>query len=788
MSIRPSLLCAVAALALSGTASYAQDPDTDVLIMRRAIATPKGTSVLRPVEGADLEGYYWVTSDWLKGEPSCSATVEQTRLRGCVYKGAQANEANCPQPAPSKTRLVEDYQACNYEWTTTVSGDWAETCAQTTRPVTAECQRLGTGTVDDSFCADMPKPTTISGFNEEGCTYSWAIGEWGGWKSQCSEQTSRERVVECLRMTGTVASDSLCEQPKPEALETGENYSNCAYRWSPSAWKPDESSCGGEVRQTRTVSCQRTDGQPADEELCVDPLPDLEKFDVDYSACTHEWVPGDWGDWSSQCSTQSVRKRTVSCRREDGESVDAQSCTGPRPQDEETSEILTGCSYSWSTGDWSTTPQCSASAESTRTVTCRRTDGKVMEDSFCAGQTRPEATKTTADYADCTYGWSAGTIKWDSQCSDSATGTRTVTCKRSDGALVSDHKCVAANKPAATITESNYEGCASTWATGEWGAWSSQCSDTAKRDRAVQCIQQKPEGPVSVTTDNCDDATRPVLSEEMAIYTGCTAQWSTGVWGWNGVAGAKSSTCSGTPEQERTVVCRQRMAPDGEYQTVDSSLCTETKPITKQTLTPIYESCTYEWSPGQWSDWDSLCSATARRTRTTQCLRKDGSNTPVSTSYCDPNAEGARTVDVQEVVIDCGGSLKNSGFEQGFAEWTSSPYYDHISSDAYSGEKAADLGGTLSQVIEVNATPANTINVTFMCKQKGRLPYFRMQFSASGMATQIYSYQCTGSAYRQFSQSFTPTVNVKDLTIRFFPYDGSVKNAALLDDVILTVK
>lgn len=778
--------------------SSAMAQDSDVLVIRRPVSNPTGkldpekeSNTLKPIEGSDLNSFYWVVSDWRRGEPACTAEKEQIRLRGCVYQGQQANEANCPQPAPEKTRLVEDYRSCSHQWVVTPSGPWAEMCAQTTRPVAAECQRPDGTVVNDSLCTGE-KPVSLAGFNEEGCTYSWAIGEWGDWNSGCSATTYRNRKVECKRSNDSIAPDPLCEEPKPNLREDGENYSSCSYRWLPSAWTSDEQSCGGEVRQTRTVTCNRTDGLEGDASLCLDPVPSLEQTAQDFGACSYKWITGDWGDWNSQCSTKSLRRRVVQCQREDGEIVGQSECGDGRPDVEQTSEILTGCSYAWTTGEWSTVQQCSAAAESTRSVACRRSDGLPVDASFCELNSRPASTRTTENYEGCSYSWQTGEYKWDSTCSDNATGTRSVACRRSDGTIVSDQRCVLSEKPTASVNQINHEGCATSWVQGEWTDWDSQCSNIAKRTRTVQCVQQQPTQTVPVAANTCD-ASRPSSAETLAIYSGCVAQWTPGSWGWNGIAGAKSSQCSSAPQQERTATCKKQTAPNGEYTTVDASQCTGTKPPLQQTLDADYSACTYEWSPGPWSDWDSLCSATARRTRTTQCIRRDGSNTSSPVSFCDSNAEGAKTEEIKEVVIDCGGKLKNSGFENGFADWEYNQTSDKITSDSFAGTKAVLIGSGIKQKSLVDATPAQTVTIGMMCKNKASGPYsypayVHLQAYGAGMSGKYWNFECGGTGYKPYTFSFKPSGTIKDLTVWIYINNSSDANKAAIDDVIVTVK
>ena len=80
--------------------------------MRRAIA-PAQTAAndLKPVEGADLNGYYWVVSGWLAGADQCSAcsggTYQDeegtTVCKACVAGSYCPEGAAAPLPCPATT-------------------------------------------------------------------------------------------------------------------------------------------------------------------------------------------------------------------------------------------------------------------------------------------------------------------------------------------------------------------------------------------------------------------------------------------------------------------------------------------------------------------------------------------------------------------------------------------------------------------------------------------------------------------------------------------------------------
>lgn len=784
MKLRTLLLSAAAASAFMGSVAHAQDQD--ILVMRRSIAPAKDTApTLEPVEGSDLSGHYWVTSAWLRGPAACTAEAEQTRLRGCVYQGNPADEANCPQPAPEKTRIVEDYRDCDYQWVIVAQGEWQDSCSETTRPVTSVCRRADASNsdVDATFCQGQTKPTEIKGFNEDGCIYDWAIGEWGGWENGCSSETKRKRSVQCLRTNdnNSLASNQNCDSPMPDTEEQGENYSNCLQRWEPTAWIPDEPKCNEEVRQTRTAVCRRSDGLELDPSECTDPMPQLEQFELDYSACSHSWETTEWSDWDSTCSKTSTRTRQISCIREETqESVARTFCSDVSPASEEKTEILTGCEFSWHAGEWSTPAACSANTESTRPVTCRRTDGVVVDDSQCT-DTKPADTRQVANYQNCSYGWVATPVgDWSSTCSDAATRSVSVTCKRDDGREADEALCTQP-KPNTTETSSVYNGCARDWAYGEWGEWSSTCSSSATRERSVECVEQRPQGDVFVDANSCDPDTVEPPAESTGIFSGCEARWNYGGWGWNDQIGQKSSTCSSEPKQERTAQCRILTASG--YQELDAVECGVSEP-TERTLDPDYTTCGYTWAPGEWTPWSSTCSPNATRTRVSECVRSDGQS--VSTANCDPDHEDAVTFEEAEIVTDCGGLLKNSDFEEGFADWNSHKF-NQITSDSYSGESALVHFGMTDQTIITDITAGQTVSVSYYCKKAGGSPFIRFDMRASGTFVGVHDKKCEHDEYREYSFSFTIPVDASNLAFRVYPRSSSNDGDTVIDNIILNI-
>jgi len=132
----------------------------------------------------------------------------------------------------------------------------------------------------------------------------------------------------------------------------------------------------------------------------------------------------------------------------------------------------TGYTYSWTTSGWTPSVQtaCSSSFLQTRTVSCRRNDGVTVDNSFCTSGSMPTDNQTIEAFGGCTYSWQLGDFgacvggygswsytNWTPTCgvglttqtrsgsctvtTGSGIQTETVSCLRSDGVLVDTSNC-----------------------------------------------------------------------------------------------------------------------------------------------------------------------------------------------------------------------------------------------------------------------------------------------------------------------------------------------------------
>lgn len=783
MKIATSMMASLVAIVASGAASA---QSSDVVVMRRVIANPTKPPFqggLVPVKDPVLAAqYHWEKSDWYTPDAACSSTAPETRLVGCVKDYKQAEDGMCSGagPKPETERVVSgNFDSCTFEWVKT--GE--QSCATSDRPSAYLCLRSDGTTMPEATCASVPgrastctsswrvigtepsqnhctahqqlpnvaacvasdgsimpdgrctgaKPQGTSDVPDlTGCTYKWNPGEYGAWKDQCSASTTRTRSVQCQRSDGTGASSSsLCTMPKPDEQETGANYSGCGYSWKPGAWGTPDSTCSNTATQTRTSTCVRDIDQveTTDLTLCTGEKPVGTQTVPSLDGCGFDWVRGDFGDWSSTCSVNATRTRTIQCRRTDGAINDLQGnafatvtqgvirsskCVKDEPGAlSETQEVTSSCAYEWKTTDWKLDgEQCSATGTHSRVVTCTRTDGKPVADDMCVAADKPAATGTVENYSGCTFAWANSFSAWDSTCSDAAHRTNTPYCRRSNGSVEPDQTKCTGVKPDATETLPVYDGCSSDWATSEYGPYTTACTPTKTRSRTVQCMTQFPSGSQVAknsgvcTKDRPSETDTPVDNSTMV----CGYEWATTN------QSAPSSTCSNTSSYTQTVTCVSRLAGGTKAPVADSFCVAADRPPTTVTG-PVTTSCTYNWDADNFGPWSSTCSKSAYRYQTPVCRRSDGTVATDST-LCKATAPKSSEGPTQ-VVTDCGGVVANAGFETldtagtAFPNWTGTSTL--VSKSPHGGSNALGFNRVGSVYQDVPTKVGQTYTISYWC-------------------------------------------------------------------------
>lgn len=244
-------------------------------------------------EGSDCDNssstYSWDISSWSTCDKACDGGT-QTRTVVCKDKDGVVNpDGRCPGSKPATSQMC-NAQACTSDYTWLI-GDWSNcsaTCGGGDRNRSVICKYKDGTTATDDKCS-TPKPTTQEACNTNTCpkTYTWQWTDWSACSKTCGGGT-QTRIVYCADETGAVSTDSsLCTGTKPESAQVC-NTQNCAstYSWVTGSWSSCSKTCGGGT-QSRSVACQRDDGQFVSNSFCGGIQP-LDTQACNTQACTSQ--------------------------------------------------------------------------------------------------------------------------------------------------------------------------------------------------------------------------------------------------------------------------------------------------------------------------------------------------------------------------------------------------------------------------------------------------------------------------------------------------------------------
>ena len=770
--MKKSILTAASALTIAFCCGTASGQTGDVIIMRKSLSAtaqgspgaptptpPSGTPTPSPTPAPARGG--WMVGEWAFGDASaCTATATQTRKVSCQVAGTTVDASRCDGAPPETQRTAPNYQGCAFSWSEGAWSPYSSTCStRATRTRDVSCLRSDGTAAPESSCDPAARPAASEVLPVyEGCSFGWKTGEFLDPGSACTAAETQTRTVTCQRdLDGSVAPDASCApQPRPESTTVVEDLSSCGYEaadWSPYV---SSSTCSATATKTRTAQCRRSDGTKVADVECTGRGIELSETvtEENYSSCTYDWSAQPWSEPSTACG-QAQFSRAVTCRSEpDGRLVaDAQCDVSGKPSATKTEEVTSGCSFSWKPGTWSTVvPACGASVQ-TRQVVCERSDGTQMADGQCAAAgTRPADQQAATDYSTCTYGWSTeGWSEWSSTCG-SASRSRAVTCRSSDGRTVADVQC-GTTKPDAVQNDYLTTGCGYVWHNGAWGEPERGCG-ASRQWRAVWCTRSDGQ----VVDSGCGED-RPSDNRDATDYSACSYSWSVGAWS------APSTTC-GASTRTRTVSCQRsdgtEVADDrcsdtrpestqSEYQvsgcghsvgnyspwTYASSCSSSTHAerrgqciradgqvvadaecqgrgigVTDETYSPNYAGCSYEYTTSEWTDWSSTCSSDAFRRRTVYCERSDGMKT--NTDYANCVAAG-RTY---------------PGYEEHSAIYSSCTY-----TPTYGAWEACEFLGTRRRAITCTRSDGTKVDGTLCGAQTAEYQYGTCELDGEARGT-----------------------------------------------------
>lgn len=436
---------------------------------------------------------------------------------------------------------------------------------------------------------------------------SWSAGSWSDWSSTCGTAT-RTRIVTCVDgETGQKTSDTSCQaSTRPSASETSTQTSGCSYSWTPGSYGNPAPACGA-TTMSRTVTCTRSDGQDADPSLCDQSTkPVTDTATTDYGLCTYSWTADPWSAPSTTCG-QATQTRAVGCWRSDQTSAADSYCAqaGERPSTSQATYQTSGCSFTWTTGEWAgAVPACGPTVEN-RSVTCARSDGQAAADGSCAPGTRPADQRPATSYDTCGFSWEAGSWSAPTRTCGSSIRTRSVVCRRSDGTQVADGQC-SSGRPEETETVSDFSACGYSLSYGAWSATAPACGDSMQT-RDATCIRED-----GVTVDGALCPTPEPLTRAATDYSTCSFRWDVGSW-------STPSAC-GQTTRTRSVTC---LRSDG-GQAADTQCDAAGRPSASEQVQDT-SACQYSWVQTSFGQWGACIGGTQTRPVTAECRRSDGS-------------------------------------------------------------------------------------------------------------------------------------------------------------------
>ncbi|WP_298841737.1 hypothetical protein [uncultured Salinicola sp.] len=600
--------------------------------------------------------YDWYQGQWQDPGPSCSNAEAQERVVECrrSYDDVKVADSLCSGTKPTTERTVVDHSTCTYSWNSSDPfADPGQNCTATeewTRDVFCE-RDLDKVQVADGQCGGS-KPATVDVREDySSCSYSWKNDQtFTDPGDSCTSEENQTRAVWCERdLDGNVEQDAKCDgATRPAASQTVEDFSGCDYEWKTGAWQDPGASCTSTERQTRSVTCLRSDGTTVTEGCDASDRPAASQDVADYSNCSYNWIESGYGAWTSTCSNSATRSQTVNCRRSDGTIMTGTQeslCSGTKPaQTEGPTGIYSTCGYTANYGAWGA---CDGTSRSRTMATCTRSTGDNVALSNCTSR----GDQLTQTESCVTYAWVAGTWNaWGNTCTANSTRTQNYYCRASNGQTVADGNCTGP-KPTNSETAPNYTGCTYTlvdsgtgacdgtqrphywgcrrdqtgemvysgtycgrenptyeacqtyaWEASTWNGWNSTCSSNATRTQNFICRASNG----SVVADGNCAGPKPTNSETGPNYSSCTYTASYTGWG----------ACDGTNQTRSMNLCTRNQTGEsvaGEY------CVNQGYPWTQS------QNCySYQWVPGAWQDPGASCTPSETQTRSVICRRSDG--------------------------------------------------------------------------------------------------------------------------------------------------------------------
>jgi len=229
-----------------------------------------------------------------------------------------------PSPLPTPTNVV------TYAWLTSGFGSCSVSCGGGTQSQTVVCQRNDSTIVDDSFCAETPKPATSQTCNSDACEVDhWVASGFGSCSATCGGGTQTQTVI-CQNSANVTVDNSRCTTAMPATSQACNTQVCLTYSWQVSGFGACSVTCGGGT-QTQSVFCQDSNGKTVDNSFCNAAAMPATSQGCNPQACmTYNWRQNGFGACSAACGG-GTQTQSVTCVDQNGNTVASGLCTSAPP-------------------------------------------------------------------------------------------------------------------------------------------------------------------------------------------------------------------------------------------------------------------------------------------------------------------------------------------------------------------------------------------------------------------------------------------------------------------------
>ncbi|XP_054770254.2 uncharacterized protein LOC129278063 isoform X2 [Lytechinus pictus] len=535
---------------------------------------------------------------------------------------------------------------CVPEWLPGSFGECQDDCFAYRNVFCVERRDDGTTVlVSDFSLCPVEKPDE----REYCCQTQPVVGETGYQilSTQCSVTCGtgvETREVACVDSEGTVVNDTFCTDERPSEM------GGCAipcpgvtYVLFYGAYGDCSVTCGDGV-ESRDAFCSTSQGASESIEICRSVFPSVvTERDCNLGTCpgtvvdTFFYVTTPVGDCSVTCGDGGIQQLAVTCQNLDGITVDDANCANLQRPASSVLCMLEPCSevYRYVATTFSACSVTCGTGLQTRTVYCLNEANRVVDEMFCSNLERPsESQSCTLQACSITYFYEAEPFPECTLMCGNQVFTRTVSCRSSEGDLVSSVNCVNTGLAAPPTTfDCELEPCGNyVYSVGEYGECSATCG-VGIQQRSVTCIDLDNDN-ATVANNLCSEnaptsAILCDLGECPTEYSYLTSPYS-------------DCSCAGT--QTRIVVCITFMngAPVPATDMDCQSAGIERPNDSQSCQVPI--SCNPVWRFGEWSDCSVSC-GNGVRSRVVFCVESEQSNVIVPSTSCNATEEPA-SVDI----------------------------------------------------------------------------------------------------------------------------------------------